>query len=69
MISNYFIKKEINQVENNHCLSNKNVVYHFEQMINYNHDIIVKDVKDACAVRKIDDEIHNDAFLYSSRNK
>jgi hypothetical protein len=69
MILNYFIKKEIDQVENNHCLSSENIIYHLEQIINYNHDTVVENVRNACAVRKINDEVHDDAFSYSSRNK
>ncbi len=38
-------------------------------MINYNHNAVVEDIWDVCAVRKIDDEVHNDAFSYSSRNE
>jgi hypothetical protein len=44
-------------------------VCHLEQIINHNHDIIIKDVKNAHAVRKINDEVHDDVFSYSSRNK
>ena len=69
MIMNYFIKKEIDQVENNHCFSSENVMCHLEKIINYNHDTVVEDVKDAYAVRKIDDEVYDDAFLYFSRNE
>jgi len=69
MISNYFIKKEINQVENNHCFSSENVVYYLEKIIDYNHDIIIKDVKNVHVIRKINDEIHNNALSYSSRNE
>jgi hypothetical protein len=69
MILNYFIKKEINQVENNHCLSSENVVYHLKKIIDYNHNTVIKDVKDICAIRKINDEVHDEAFSYFSRNK
>jgi len=69
MITNYFIKKQINQVENNHCLSSENVVCHFEKTIDYNHDTIIKDVRDVHAVKKINDEVHDDAFSYSLRNE
>ncbi len=69
MISNYSVKKEINQIESNHCLSNRNVVRHLEKMIDYNHNAVVENIWDACAVRKINDEVHDDAFLYSSRNE
>jgi len=69
MILNYFVKKKIDQIESSHCLSSRNVVHHFEKMIDYNHNAVVKDVWDACVVKKIDDEVHNNAFSYSSRNK
>jgi len=69
MISNYFVKKEINQIENNHCLSSRNVVRHLKKMIDYNHNAVVEDIWDVCAVRKINDEVHDDAFSYSSRNE
>ncbi len=69
VILNYFIKKKIDQIENNHCLSSRNIVCHLEKMIDYNHNAVVKNIWDACAVRKIDDEVHDDAFSYSSRNK
>ncbi len=38
-------------------------------MIEYNHNAVVEDVWDAYAVRKIDDEVHYDAFSYSLRNE
>ncbi len=38
-------------------------------MIDYNHNAVVEDVWDAYAVRKIDDEVHDDAFSYFSRNE
>jgi hypothetical protein len=69
MILNYFIKKEINQIENNHCLSSENVVCHLEKIIDYNHDTVVEDVRDVHAVRKINDEVYNDVFSYFSRNE
>ncbi len=69
MILNYFVKKEINQIESSHCLLNKNVVHHLEKMINYNYNAVIKDVWDVCAVRKIDDEVHDNAFSYFSRNE
>ncbi len=69
MISNYFVKKEINQIENNHCFSSRNVMHHLEKMINYNHDAVVKDIWDVYAVKKINDEVYYDAFSYFSRNE
>ncbi len=69
VILNYFVKKEINQIKSNYCLSNRNVVHHFEKMIDYNHNAVVEDIWNACAVRKIDDEVHDDAFSYFSRNE
>ncbi len=69
VILNYSVKKEIDQIENNHCLSNRNVVRHLEKMIDYNHNAVVEDIWDACAVRKIVDKIYDDAFSYFSRNK
>ncbi len=62
VILNYSVKKEIDQIRSNHCLSSRNVVRHLEKMINYNHNAVIKDVWDACAVRKIDDEVHDNAF-------
>jgi len=44
-------------------------VHHLEKMIDYNHNAIIEDVWNACAVRKIDDEIYDNALLYSSRNE
>jgi len=44
MISNYFVKKEINQIESSHCFSSRNVVCHLEKMIEYNHNAVVEDV-------------------------
>ncbi len=69
VILNYFVKKEIDQIKSNHCLLSKNVVHHLEKMIDYNYNAVVKDIWDACAVRKIDDEVHDNAFSYSSRSK
>jgi len=69
VISNYSVKKKIDQIKNSHCFSNKNVVRHLEKMIDYNHNAVVEDVWDAYAVRKIDDEVHDDAFSYFSRNE
>ena len=42
MILNYSVKKEINQIESNHCLSSKNVVHHLEKMIDYNHNAVCR---------------------------
>ena len=69
VISNYFVKKEIDQIESNHCLSSRNVVHHLEKTIDYNHNAVIEDIWDARAVRKIDDEVHDNAFSYSSRNE
>ena len=69
VISNYFVKKEIDHIESNHCFSSRNVVHHLEKIINYNYNAVVEDVWDAYAVRKIDDEVYDDAFSYSSRNE
>jgi len=44
MISNYFVKKEINQIEGNYCLSSRNVVRHLEKTIGYNHNAVVEDI-------------------------
>jgi len=44
VISNYFVKKEINQIENNHCLLNRNVVRHLEKIIDYNHNAVVENI-------------------------
>ncbi len=38
-------------------------------MIDYNHNAVVEDVWNACAVRKIDDEVHDNALSYFSRNE
>ncbi len=69
MILNYFVKKKINQIESNYYLSSRNVVRHLEKMIDYNHNAVVEDVWNACAVRKIDDEVHDNALSYFSRNE
>ncbi len=69
VISNYFVKKEINQIRSNHCLLNKNVVHHLEKMIDYNYNAVVENIWDVCAVRKINDEVHDNAFSYSSRSE
>ncbi len=69
VILNYSVKKEIDQIKNNHCFSSRNVVCHLEKTIDYNHNAIVENVWDAYAVRKIDDEVYDDAFLYFSRNE
>ena len=69
VILNYFIEKKINQIKCNHCFSNRNVVHHLEKMINYNHNAVIKDIWNAYAVRKIDDEVHDNGFSYSSRNE
>ena len=42
---------------------------HLEKTINYNHNAVVKDIRDVCAVRKINDEVHDNAFSYSLRNE
>ena len=44
VILNYSVKKEIDQIRSNHCLSSRNVVRHLEKMINYNHNAVIKDV-------------------------
>ncbi len=44
MILNYSVKKKIDQIENNHCLSSRNVVHHLEKTIDYNHNAVVEDV-------------------------
>ncbi len=69
MILNYSVKKEIDQIKSSHCLSSRNVVHHLEKMIDYNHNAVIEDIWDAHAVRKIDDEVHDNAFSYSSRNE
>ncbi len=69
VILNYFVKKKIDQIENNHCLSSRNVMRHLEKMIDYNHNTVVENVWDACAVKKINDEVYDNAFSYSSRNE
>ena len=69
VILNYSVKKEIDQIKSNHCLLSKNVVHHLEKMIDYNHNAVVEDIWDACAVRKINDEVHDNAFSYFSRSK
>ncbi len=69
VILNYFVKKKIDQIESSHCLSSRNIVHHLEKMINYNHNAVVKNIWNACAVRKINDEVHDDAFSYFSRNE
>ena len=69
VISNYFVKKKINQIKSNHCFSSRNVVHHLEKTLDYNHNAVVKDIWNACAVRKINDEIHDDVLSYFSRNE
>ncbi len=69
VILNYFVKKKIDQIKSNHCFSSRNVVRHLEKIINYNHNVVVENIWDACAVRKIDDEVHDNTFSYSSKNK
>ncbi len=69
VISNYFVKKEIDQIESNHCLSSRNLVHHLEKMIDYNHNAVIENVWNACAVRKINDKVHDNALSYFSRNE
>ena len=69
MISNYFVKKKTDQIRNNHCFLNKNVVHHLEKMIDYNYNAVVENIWNAYAVRKIDDEVHDNAFSYFSRSE
>ncbi len=69
MISNYSVKKKINQIESSHCFLSRNVAHHLEKTIDYNHNAVIKDIWNACAVRKIDDEVHNNAFSYFLRNE
>ncbi len=69
VILNYSVKKEIDQIKSSHCFASRNVVCHFEKMIDYNHNAVVENIWDACAIRKIDDEVHDDAFSYFSRNE
>ncbi len=42
VILNYFVKKKIDQIESNHCLSSRNVVRHLEKTIDYNHNAVVE---------------------------
>jgi len=44
MISNYFVKKEINQIKSSHCLSSRNIVCHLEKTIDYNHNAVIENV-------------------------
>jgi len=44
VILNYFVKKKIDQIESNHCFSNRNVVHHLEKTIDYNYNAVVEDV-------------------------
>ncbi len=69
VILNYSIEKEIDQIKSSHCLLNRNVVHHLKKTIDYNHNAVIEDVWNAYAVRKIDNEVHDNASSYSSRNK
>ncbi len=44
MILNYFVKKEIDQIESSHCLSSRNIVHHLEKMIDYNHNAVIENI-------------------------